>query len=34
MILLDTHVMLWLRLDEPRLGARTRLEIDQAWQSG
>lgn len=34
MILLDTHVMLWLRLGEARLGARARLEIDQAWQSG
>ena len=33
MILLDTHVMLWLRLGEPRLGTNARREIDQAWQS-
>ena len=34
MILLDTHVMLWLRLGEARLGIRARREIDRAWQSG
>ncbi len=34
MILLDTHVMLWLRLGEPELGTRARGEIDRAWQSG
>ena len=36
MLLLDTHVMLWLRLGlgEPRLGRRSRREIDQAWRSG
>ena len=34
MILLDTHVMLWLRLGERELGTRTRAEIDRAWQSG
>ena len=34
MILLDTHVMLWLRLGEAQLGARAQREIDQAWQSG
>ena len=33
MILLDTHVMLWLRLGVPRLGTSARREIDQAWQS-
>lgn len=33
MILLDTHVMLWLRLGVPRLGTNARREIDQAWQS-
>ena len=34
MILLDTHVLLWLRLGERELGARARVEIDRAWQSG
>ena len=34
MILLDTHVMLWLRLGERKLGTRARAEIDRAWQSG
>ena len=34
MILLDTHVMLWLRLGERELGATARVEIDRAWQSG
>ena len=33
MILLDTHVMLWLRLGVPRLGTNARRKIDQAWQS-
>ncbi len=34
MILLDTHVLLWMRLGDARLGPNARLEIDQAWQSG
>ncbi len=34
MILLDTHVILWLRLGDDRLGPLARREIDQAWQSG
>ncbi len=34
MILLDTHVMLWLRMGEARLGTKARREIDRAWQSG
>ncbi|MDE0033959.1 MAG: type II toxin-antitoxin system VapC family toxin [Deltaproteobacteria bacterium] len=33
MILLDTHVLLWLRFGDARLGSRARLEIDRAWQS-
>ena len=33
MILLDTHVMLWLRSGEPKLGTRARAEIDSAWES-
>lgn len=33
MILLDTHVMLWLRLGDARLGAGARSVIDQAWRS-
>lgn len=32
MMLLDTQVILWLRLGSPRLGSRARLEIEQAWQ--
>ena len=31
MILLDTHVMLWLRLGDARLGTGARTEIDRAW---
>ncbi|MYG41502.1 MAG: type II toxin-antitoxin system VapC family toxin [Nitrospira sp. SB0677_bin_15] len=34
MILLDTHVVLWLRGGEARLGPRARREIDRAWQLG
>ena len=34
MLLLDTHVMLWLRLGDARLGSDTRREIERAWQSG
>ena len=34
MILLDTHVMLWLRLGVARLGTGARREIDRAWQTG
>ena len=30
-ILLDTHVMLWLRLGDARLGTGARTEIDRAW---
>ena len=33
MILLDTHVILWLRVGDGRLGPLARHEIDQAWQS-
>ncbi len=32
MILLDTHVTLWLRLSEPQLGVSARQEIDRAWR--
>ena len=31
-MLLDTHVMLWLRLGDERLGAGARSAIDQAWR--
>lgn len=34
MILLDTHVLVWLRMGEARLGTKARREIDRAWQSG
>ena len=33
MILLDTHVMLWLRLGDARLGPGARSAIDRAWQA-
>jgi PIN domain nuclease of toxin-antitoxin system len=33
-ILLDTHVLLWLRLGNPRLGRRARALLDTAWWDG
>jgi PIN domain nuclease of toxin-antitoxin system len=33
-MLLDTHVLLWLRLGDARLGTGARIEIDRAWQAG
>lgn len=33
MILLDTHVVLWLRYGDARLGRNARAEIDLAWES-
>ena len=32
-MLLDTQVLLWLRLGSAKLGANARLEIEEAWQS-
>jgi len=32
-ILLDTHVLLWLNSDAPQLGAQARQEIQEAWQA-
>lgn len=34
MILLDTHVLLWLRSGDRRLGAAARSEIERAWRAG
>ena len=34
MILLDTHVMLWMRAGERRLGPIARRAIDRAWMNG
>ena len=34
MILLDTHVLLWLWEGSRRLGTGARLEIDRAWRDG
>ena len=31
MILLDTHALIWLLLDDPRLGRQTRQIIASAW---
>ena len=33
MLLLDTHVLLWLVAGDPQLGVRARVAIDQAGQS-
>jgi PIN domain nuclease of toxin-antitoxin system len=32
-ILLDTHVLLWLDSDAPQLGLEARRRIEQAWRS-
>ena len=34
MILLDTHVLVYLLFDEARLGGQTRRLIDAAWSDG
>ena len=34
MILLDTHVLLWLDRDDASLGAQARSVIAQAWEAG
>ena len=34
MILLDTHVLLWFRLDHARLGAESGSAIERAWRVG
>lgn len=34
MIILDTHVLLWLCAGSERLGPQARQAIDEAWQSG
>ena len=34
MILLDTHVLVWLRLGSDRLGPKSRQLIDKCWQAG
>ena len=34
MILLDTHVLLWSRLDDPRLGPEARATITRHWALG
>ena len=34
MILLDTQVLIWLRLGDPRLGRRARRLVEQAWSVG
>ena len=34
MLLVDTHILLWLRTGDKRLGPVARARIDQAWQSG
>ena len=31
MILLDTHALIWLLIDDPRLGRQTRQVIARAW---
>jgi len=34
MILLDTHVLIWVDIDDPTLGKATRRLIAQAWEAG
>ena len=34
MILLDTHVLLWLLSDDRRMGEQTREALDRSWASG
>ena len=34
MTLLDTHVLLWLRVGDHSLGPTARLTIDEAWRAG
>lgn len=34
MILLDTHVLVWLLSDDRRLGKQTREAIDRSWARG
>ena len=34
MILLDTHVLLWLRFGHERLGPETRRIVERAWRAG
>lgn len=34
MILLDTHVLVWMHLDDARLGRRARQLVDRAWADG
>ena len=34
MILLDTHVLLWLRSGHARLGSEPRRTVEQAWRAG
>ncbi len=34
MLLIDTHVLIWLRSLDHRLGANARQVIDAAWESG
>jgi len=34
MILLDTHVLIWVDIDDPTLGKSTRRLITQAWEAG
>ena len=34
MILLDTHVLLWLDRDDPSLGATARGQLEEGWRLG
>lgn len=34
MILLDTHALIWVDVDDPTLGKVSRRLIEQAWESG
>ena len=33
-MILDTHTLLWVDRNDPKLGSTARLEIEVAWQAG
>ena len=33
-MILDTHTLLWVERNDPKLGAMARLQIEAAWRAG
>ena len=33
-MILDTHTLLWVNRNNPKLGAMARLQIEVAWRAG